>query len=254
MTGLGIVALGILTTGVGILIGCVGVGGVLLVPILAYLFNIPVHSAIAAAMFAYIFSGIVGTIIYARYGSIQWHMAFFIIVAAGPAAFAGAVAISVLPGIWLEILISGLIVSAGINSLRKREDAVHTLEPTPRGPTLVTIGAITGIGSAMTGTGGPLILVPLAVWLGFPALSAIGLSQAVQLPIALLATAGNIVYGTVDWTISSVLAAGIVFGAAIGARLAHIVPQEQLRIILAWVLVIVGLFIVSRLTYSQIMS
>jgi len=248
VTGSEIIILGTLATGVGVLVGCVGVGGVLLVPILTYLFDIPVHNAIAAAMFAYIFSGGVGTIIYTRHGSIQWKKALFIIVGAGPAAFVGAIAVSVTRGLWLEILIASLIASAGINALLKQKDTVQKTPASLRTSVLVSMGAVTGIGSAMTGTGGPLILVPIAVWLKLPALSAIGLSQAAQLPIALLATAGNIVYGTVDWTIGIILAVAIVFGAAIGARLAHVVPQEHLRLILAWVLVVVGLFIVGRLS------
>ena len=250
MTGFEILTLGALATGVGILIGCVGIGGVLLVPILAYLFNISVHSAIAAAMFAYIFSGIVGTVIYARYDSIQWHTAFFIILGAGPAAFVGAFAISITQGIWLELLIAGLIISAGINVLRKPLDTEENVQLDFQAPTLIGMGTVTGIGSAMTGTGGPLILVPMAVWLRMPALGAIGLSQAVQLPIALLATIGNIMYGDVDWTISSILAGAIVVGTALGARVAHIVPKKQLSKVLACVLVLVGLFIACRLALS----
>ena len=199
-------------------------------------------------MFAYIFSGIIGTIIYARHGSIEWNKALFIIFGAGPAAFAGAAAMSVTQGIWLEILIASLIVYAGINALLQREDTAQKMPTSFRPPMLISMGAVTGIGSAMTGTGGPLILVPIAVRLRLPTLSAIGLSQAVQVPIALLATTGNIIYGVVDWRLGSILAVAIVFGAAIGARLAHIVEKERLRLMLAWVLVIVGLFIVGRLT------
>ena len=53
MTGIEIFAIGALAFGIGILIGCVGIGGVLLVPMLAYIFNVPVHESVAAAMFAY---------------------------------------------------------------------------------------------------------------------------------------------------------------------------------------------------------
>ena len=90
----------------------------------------------------------------------------------------------------------------------------------------------------------------MAVWLRMPALGAIGLSQAVQLPIALLATIGNMMYGDVDWTISSILAGAIVVGTALGARVAHIVPKKQLSKVLACVLVLVGLFIACRLALS----
>lgn len=254
MTGLEIAAIAAIATGVGTLIGCVGIGGVLLVPSLAYLFGIPVQTAIAAAMVAYLFSGIVGTTIYARHGSIRWRMAFIMFASAGPAAFAGAAAVSITPGIWLELLIAILIVLAGINALRKGPEQSGATEPHVGPVRLLGMGAITGVGSAMTGTGGPLVLVPMAVWMGFPALTAVGLSQAVQLPIAILATTGNVLYGTMDWTIAGILSAALVIGSAMGAKLAHAVPRESLRLFLAWVLVLVGLFIVSRLIYSNFLT
>jgi hypothetical protein len=41
----------------GLMIGCIGIGGVILVPALVFLAGIPIQIAIPAAMFAYILSG-----------------------------------------------------------------------------------------------------------------------------------------------------------------------------------------------------
>ncbi len=57
---------------VGALIGGVGVGGVLLVPALVYLGGVDIHVAIAAAMFSYLFTGVVGATVYARRGLFQF--------------------------------------------------------------------------------------------------------------------------------------------------------------------------------------
>ena len=57
---------------VGFLIGCVGIGGVLLVPFLTFGMGFGVHASIAAAMFGFIFVGMVGAYLYACHGSIQW--------------------------------------------------------------------------------------------------------------------------------------------------------------------------------------
>ena len=252
MTGLEIFAIGALAFGIGILIGCVGIGGVLLVPMLAYIFNIPVHASIAASMFAYIFSGMVGTIIYARHGSIRWKMAILLIAGAGPSAFIGAAVLSKTPGIWVEVFIASLILAAGTNALINNKEQSQDFEPKIKPAGLIGMGAVTGIGSAMTGTGGPLVLIPMAVWLRYPTLTAIGLSQAVQFPIALLATAGNMLYGNLDWLLGSVLASALILGAAIGARLAHAVPRNGLRSFLSWVLVVTGFLILGQLGYSHL--
>ena len=238
--------LGGLSVIVGVLVGGVGIGGVLLVPILTYVFAIYVHMAIAAAMFSYLFSGLVGATIYARKRSINWKMALWLFAGAMPAAFMGALVVSAVPPRGLEFLIATLIVFAGANALRTPvQDGQRERQLSP--VQLLVIGVITGFGSAMTGTGGPLILVPMLIWLKVPTLTAVGLSQAVQLPIASLATIGNFIYGTVDMVIGGVIGAALMIGAAIGAHLAHAVSQATLRRVVAWVLVAVGIFIVGRI-------
>ncbi|NQU61104.1 MAG: sulfite exporter TauE/SafE family protein [Rhodospirillales bacterium] len=237
--------IGFLSIFVGILIGGIGIGGVLLVPMLTFVFGMGIHDAIGAAMFSYIFSGIVGATIYARRRSIRWKMALWLFAGATPAAFAGAFLSSVIPARGLEFFIALLIIFAGTNALMTRgQDGQN--ERTLDGPALVGIGAVTGVGSALSGTGGPLVLVPILVWLKLPVLTAVGLSQAVQLPIAALATVGNFTYGSVNMTVGITLALALMVGAAIGARIAHAVSSTTLRNIVAWVLVAVGIFIVIR--------
>jgi len=238
---------------VGVLVGGVGIGGILLVPILTFILSIDVHVAVAAAMFSYIFSGIVGTVIYAQKRSIKWKMAFWLFVSAAPAAFLGAYASSIIPAKGLEFVIATLVVFAGMNALRS-QDKGNQKPPLLSPATLMATGAVTGIGSALSGTGGPLVLVPLLVWMRQPALMAVGLSQAVQLPIAIMATGGNYIYGFVDIRIGGVIAIGLIAGVTAGARLAHIVSQALLQRIVAWVLVVVGIFIVIRISLDTFIS
>ena len=116
---------------VGVLIGCVGIGGVLLVPILTYVFHIDIHIAIAAAMFSYMFSGVVGTFIYAQKGSIKWSQTIWLIIGAAPAAFIGAKVTLSTPGQYLEILIALFVVAAGVNAMRSQKLAsIAQISPT----------------------------------------------------------------------------------------------------------------------------
>ena len=246
MEPLSLFLIGFLSIFVGILIGGIGIGGILLVPMLTLIFGMGVHEAIGSAMFSYIFSGLVGAVLYARERSIRWSMAFWLFVGAIPAAFSGAFLSSIIPSWGLELFIALLIIFAGGNAVISK-DNFHSKERNLTKATLVVIGMITGVGSALSGTGGPLVLVPILVWLKVPVLTAVGLSQAVQLPIASLATAGNLLYGSVNIIISIILADSLMVGAAIGARIAHTISREMLKNIVAWVLVIVGFFMVIRL-------
>ena len=70
----------------GLLIGCIGIGGVLLVPCLS-LVGVDVHAAIGASMFSFIFSGAIGVWLYAHHGSIDWPSAAWLAAGATPGAF-----------------------------------------------------------------------------------------------------------------------------------------------------------------------
>jgi uncharacterized membrane protein YfcA len=98
----------------------------------------------------------------------------------------------------------------------------------------------------LTGTGGPLLLVPILLSMRLGVLASVGLSQIFQLPVAIAATAGNIVYGKLDLALGMVLAASLSGGSWFGAKLAHAVPRATLRGIVSSALVIVGLFILAN--------
>lgn len=232
----------------GFLIGCVGIGGVILVPLLSYVGGIDVHTAIAGAMFAYLISGAMGTIVYARQGSIRWNLTFSMWLGAMPAAFAGALALSVLSTGLLELGIGLLTAISGLHALRHYEQRSEGADPSK--PTLASAGAVTGFLSALTGTGGPLVLIPILLWLRLPALTAIGLSQAIQLPIAALATGGNMLSGTLDLTMGCAIGAGISLGTWGGSKLAHLLPQATLRTAVSVLLILVGGLILLRLGFD----
>lgn len=238
-----LIGLGLLA---GLLIGSVGIGGVILVPALVFFGQVPIHDAIAGAMMSYIFTGFVGTLVYARAKSIRWEMVGWLWAGAMPAALVGALAANAASAPLLEVLIGLLTVSSGLHTLLSGAAQDVQEGSTISKPGLGLIGAITGFASAISGTGGPLVLVPILMWLHLPVLTAVGLSQVIQLPIALLASAGNWYSGRLDMTLGGLLSVGVVLGAWGGARIAHAVPRATLRRMVSIVLVVVGALIFFR--------
>ena len=246
MTGpmaLALLAIGLL---VGVLIGAIGVGGVLLVPALTYLGGMAIHVAIASAMVAYFFAGGVGSIEFARRGSLRWSDAAWLTAGAMPGAFAGAAATNAVPGYVLELLIATLIVGSAVNSLRRHAPLSRGVDTLTRGA-LVLIGVVTGVASSMSGTGGPLVLIPILLWLHVPVLAAVGLSQVIQLPISVFATAGNVVYGAIDVAVAAALSVLLMIGVWFGARIAHRVSSIALKRFVSQVLLGVGVVMLARL-------
>lgn len=234
----------------GAMIGCIGVGGVILVPALHYLGGVPIHVAISAAMLAYVVSGAVGTLVFGHKGSIRWDMTPWLWGGAVPGALAGSLAVAITPGTLLELLIGSLTGGSGLYSIwqnRSKREADAASSGELSSPGLAAVGAVTGFLSSLTGTGGPLVLIPILTWLQMPVLTAIGLSQAIQLPIAAFASAGNAIAGTIDYALGAVLGAGLALGACGGAYMAHSLPRTVLGRIVAVALIVVGALIIARI-------
>jgi uncharacterized protein len=247
MEFVGVATLGLIS---GLMIGCIGIGGVILVPALVFLGGIPIKIVIPAAMLAYVLSGLIASFVFARNKSIHWGMAGWLCAGATPTAFAGAWAASAANGRILEITLGLLTLLSGVNALWIRHAAHETYKVSTA--TLVGVGVGTGFLSSLSGTGGPLVLVPVLIALKLPALMAIGLSQAIQLPIAIAATVGNFLYGELDLKLAGILAASLTVGSWFGAKLAHSLPREKLRQFVSVALVATGLCILANVAWRAI--
>ena len=237
-----IAATGIL---IGIAIGAVGIGGVLLVPFLTLTLGIDVKRAIAATLLSYLPSCVVAVVLYARRGSIPWREARLLGVAALPTAWLGARAAQHAPAGLLEAAIGGLLLTGGIYALLPPRSAAtgrRRLAPAA----LLGLGGGTGFVSALTGAGGAFVLLPVLLLLDTPVLAAIGLGQAIALPIAGLASAANIAAGIMDLGLAAGLAATLTLGIAIGTPIAHALPQPLLRRLLGSAVLLAGLAMLVR--------
>ena len=235
----------------GVLIGCVGIGGVILVPILVYVAAVPLPTAIAAAMCAFLISGLVGVYVFAKAGTVDWRTTAWLCLGAAPAAFTGARLVGAVPEVLIELAIGALTAAAGIHALLHHGSAARDGATALSAPTLTATGAVTGVASALTGTGGPLVLVPVLLWLEVPVLSAVASAQVIQLPIAAAATGSNVLGGTLDVMLGLTLGGGIALGTAAGAKAAHALPTARLRQLVAVLLVVVGGGIVLRLALAS---
>jgi uncharacterized membrane protein YfcA len=231
----------------GLLIGCVGIGGVILVPALVYLAGHSFQTAIAAALCAFIVSGVVGAYAYAKAGSIRWRAMAWTWAGALPCAFGAALLLSRVAPALLELTIGLLTAGSGLQVLARRRDRRPSRERTLSPATLAAIGAVTGLLSALTGTGGPLVLIPILMSLEVPMLASLGLAQAIQLPVAAAATSGNLFTGVLDVRLGLTLAGGIALGTWAGAKAAHALPTATLRKAVAVLLVLVGSAMLLRI-------
>jgi hypothetical protein len=222
---------------IGFLIGLIGIGGVLLTPALVHLFGLNIHAGISLSLASFVLAGVVGaarvTTDDARLRAGDW----VFLAAIVPAALAGALVAPSIPKESLSLIVSACVAFAGISSLR-----------TPAGkndsklaPDTLGGGAVTGFLSVISGTGGPLICLPLLLWKGMEVRRALLLAQAAQLPVAATATLVNGYSASLDFAAAGIVGVSIVAGMLAGIGVSRKIDTGILRTCIAWSLVVAGL-------------
>ncbi len=223
---------------IGALIGGVGIGGLLLAPMLVAVVGLGVREAIAISMASFMATGLAALWLFARDHAPTANRRA-LVIATMPGALAGALALWVVPERMAVAVLAAFLAVTGGRLLIPRRIHRAATQPASRSAD-IGLGAATGFLSALTGTGGPMVLVPLLTWRGSPLLAAIALGQIVQLPIAGVATLGNYASGGVDFAAAAAIGLVLVPGVVVGRRTMEMVPVEAVTRLVALVLIAAG--------------
>lgn len=235
---------------VGVSIGMVGIGGILLVPALTMLGNLNIHSSSATALFTFIFTGVLGTYLFARRGSIDWRVSLPVCASALAFSFIGARVNAIMDAAFLSriialvILLSGAYIVLPVSRFALSDRKSDSLAK--RWALLIAVGTVSGFGSGLSGAGGPLFSVPIMLMLGFAPLTAIGASQVLQIISAAAGTLANLKYGSIDFTVVTWITLFELVGVIIGVRAAHVANVHQLRKAAAWFCLAAGVVMLMR--------
>ncbi len=240
-----LMAIGLAT---GTLIGAVGVGGVLLVPALVLLGGLDVHDATPVATLSFLFTGTAGTVAYSRQRRIDWPTARWLLLFAIPGAVGGASTNVALSSTSVTVVIAVTLTAAAVRSLR-RAPGSDSNGRTLGLAALALIGAVVGFGSTLSGTGGPVLLIPVMLLGGAGVKLAVSSSQPIQVPIAIFGAASFFAYGSLDWQLALSLGAAQGVGTVVGARISDRLPGEMLLRLVTWALVVsAAVFAVKAIT------
>ncbi|WP_240788572.1 sulfite exporter TauE/SafE family protein [Ramlibacter henchirensis] len=227
----------------GGLIGATGIGGVLVVPALTGLAGLQVTQAIAASALAFALPGIAALWWLARSGAglARWSA---LLLGALPAAAAGAWAVHSVQAGWLLSAVGVVALFSGARGLwqlaGRRPAQVPGRELRPW--ELASLGAGIGLASALTGTGGPVLLVPLWMVLGQPLALTVAAAQVIQLPVALAAGAAHASAGALDVALALYLGVLLLAGSIAGQAAARKLPVPALQALVSVLLLAVGLW------------
>jgi uncharacterized membrane protein YfcA len=233
---------------IGFMIGAVSIGGVIIVPLLVFLTDLDIHVAVASVIFTAIFTGALGTFLYARSGAVPWAMCLWLSLGAMAGAYLGSAILIQLPAKLVEVLVGIMVLATGINAVLNPGEpagAGARLRPVVAG----LVGFIAAFGSAVSGAGGPLLLVPILMWMRVPVITAIALGQVFQIPVGLFASLRNWQSGIIDFQLGLLIAVCLLIGVYFGARFSTAINASAVKRILALVLIGTAILLFQRLLF-----
>ena len=223
-------------------VGATSIGGILVVPSLTAVAGIPVREAIAASNFCFLFTGAATVYLQraappaVRADSASDRGEVYLAALLGAAM--GSLTLEWLPAVVVHAMVAVVAVLSGTMALV----GVRATPAKELGPTaLAWIGLGVGCASAWSGTGGPVLLLPILIFARMPLLPAVAMAQIIQLPIAAAATAVNFIAGRLDLGLGLALAMLVLAGWWAGWWLAQRMSVRALQRAVALGLIAVGL-------------
>jgi uncharacterized membrane protein YfcA len=243
----------------GTLAGLLGVGGgIIIVPVLAYLFELQgfaadtiVHLALGTSLASIVFTSLSSVRAHHRRQSVSWRVVGRITPGIVGGTYLGSRVAAELSTPVLKVFFALFLFAVATQMLSGAEPRpTRTL---PDGWGVAMAGLIIGGVSALVGIGGGSLSVPFLIWCNVGTRRAIGTSAAIGFPIALSGAAGYVVNGlgavdAVPYALGYVYLpalAGValvsVVTAPLGARLTHSVDPNRVKRVFALLLLIMGL-------------
>ncbi len=217
----------------GLFIGWCGVAGFLLPILFVNACGLSVTESLLLSFLCFAISGAIGSWNYHRRGELPLRPA--LILSAG--SLAGGLLGAALGGLlepetvkvvlYIVVLLSGLAIV--LRELRPQKSGGGSF---PGTPPLLALGFATALLCALSGAGGPVLVMPLLVAMGVPAKTAVGVALLDSVFIALPAIA---VYGSRCGALAALLpvllaaALGHAAGVSVGSVTAAHVPQSLLK-------------------------
>ncbi len=227
----------------------------LTVPILIYVLHVPVKPAIAMSLCVVGLVAMIGFLSHLRHRNVAKRAALVFAPFAVIAAFGGARLAKHIPATVQLVLFAIIGLAGSVLMLRggyKRSSSVEgpVYEFHPHARTLALL-ALQGLGvgllTGIIGIGGGFLIVPALVLVAkLPMRLAIGTSLLVITLNALAGFAGYLGHVAIDWKLIAWFTSIAAVGSILGTLASKRVPQERLRQVFGYLLIVVSLYVLYR--------
>lgn len=240
---------------IGILLGMTGISGFLLPLIYVGFLNLPLTDSLALSFLSFAVSGIIGAYSYWKSKNMDMNLAMFLNIGSLPGAFLGVQLNVLIPDTAVKLILYLFILGSGISIvLKDRKKNSSDNESSEKSKLLsdkkiiVLIGFATASICALTGAGGPILLVPLLVSLGVNIRTAVGVSLFNSVIIAIPSIFGYFSHSNMgdvtNLIVSSLI--GTTIGILLGSYFANKVKLSVLRMLIAGITIVSSIYMLVK--------
>lgn len=254
---------------IGLSLGLIGGGGsILTLPVLVYLFGIPVVLATTYSLFVVGITALIGSVSFYQQKLIDIRIFFVFGIPSVIAVFITRLyLVPFIPEVVLRIgtfvvtkdmFIMGvfaiLMVGAAYGMLRPTnqrevtEKAAYSLVPQKINYLLVLLeGTVVGGVTGLVGAGGGFLIIPALVFLGkLPMKVAVGTSLLIIAAKSLIGFFAECSEIAIDWILLASVSVFAVFGMFIGTFVAKRLESDKLKPIFGWFTLVMGMYILIK--------
>jgi hypothetical protein len=253
---------------VGLLVGLTGMGGgALLTPLLVLFFRVTPLAAISSDLLTSLVMKPVGGAVHLRHRTVNWRLVGLLTLGSMPAAFAGAMLIGsighragvqdnlkMIIGVALCAAVALMVLRQLLDRRARRREADARVPEGPVPPLVIrplrtlAIGVLGGFAVGMTSVGAGSVIIALLL-MAYPTLrpaQLVGTDIVQAIPLVAAATAGHLLFGDVQFGLTTALLVGALPGVYLGARLSAQGPAAVIRP------VVVGVLLASALALLKV--
>jgi uncharacterized protein len=244
--------------GVGVVVGLTGIGGgALMTPLLVLVFGVAPHTAVGTDLVFACITKVFGVLAHGRRGTVDWlvvrrlatgslpaaMLTLLWLASAGSAPLRSGVIMRVL-GVALLLTAGGLLVRRHVHQVGKRlrnQTPAHFKRAQP--PLTVVAGFVVGVLVALTSVGAGALATMALVYLYPYRLSPVklvGTDLAHAIPLTLVAGAGHLALGNIEFGLLTSLLLGSIPGILLGSMFSARAPEAVVRYAMAAVLLVVA--------------
>ena len=242
---------------VGLLVGTTGAGGgALMTPMLILLFSVKPSAAISSDLVAAVLMRPVGAAVHFRKGTVHRGLVRWLVIGSVPMAFLGAYLLHLLGdsksaqdnvervlGAALLLGASGMVLRYYLDTRSGQARLAHMNEIVAKPLPTLLIGMVGGVIVGMTSVGAGSLMIVLLLF-AYPTIGAkrlVGTDLFQAVPLSLAAAVGALVFGHVEFGVTTSLILGAVPAVFVGSLLSSSAPDRWIRPVITVVILASGL-------------